>query len=205
MPSPSEVKASKKSYAPSHVPVVVFAAFARYTNGRAHIILVGRNADAAARVIAGFPRPESRDAWRHEFIACDATSMAEIRSTCAGLRARLSHINFLVLSVGFNSMATSKETSEGLDYPLALRYYSRYVYIEELLPLLIRPHEKGQQVNAMTTMGAGLGMPIYTDDIGLKEIAAAFIHSVISPVEAADPGSTPGARIAYPIRIGFCL
>ncbi|KAJ6478695.1 NAD(P)-binding protein [Mycena vulgaris] len=216
MPSPAEVKASNKSYAPSHAPVVVFAggtsgigqsmaeAFARYTNGWAHIILIGRNADAAARVIAGFPRPEFRDDWRHEFIACDATSMAEIRSTCAGLRARLPHINFLVLSAGFNSMATSKETSEGLDYHLALRYYSRYVYIKELLPLLTRAHEKGQQAHAMTILGAGLGMPICTDDIGLDKARAQTIKPLkgvmLSIAAMKGMGYSPGyndAMVAY--------
>jgi hypothetical protein len=47
--------------------------------------------------------------------------MGEIRATCTALRGRLSHVNFLVVSAGYNSMATSKETSEGLDYHLALR------------------------------------------------------------------------------------
>ncbi|KAF7328955.1 hypothetical protein MVEN_02525400 [Mycena venus] len=86
-------------------------AFAHYTHGKAHIILIGRNADAAAR-------------WRHEFIVCDATSMGEIRATCLALRERLTRLNFLVVSAGFNSMSTSKETSEGLDYHLALRVAS---------------------------------------------------------------------------------
>ncbi|KAJ7461138.1 hypothetical protein FB451DRAFT_1140635 [Mycena latifolia] len=187
MPTLSDAQTSNASYAPSYAPIAIFAggtsgigqimaeAFARYTHGRAHIILIGRNADAAARVIAGFPRPESAEGWRHEFIACDATSMADIRATCAALRARLPHINFLVLSAGFNSFSISKETSEGLDYHLALRYYSRYVYIKELLPLLLKAHEKGQQAHAMTMLGAGLGMPISTDDIGLDKARAQTI------------------------------
>lgn len=134
MPTLSAVQSSNASYSPGYVPVAVFAggtsgigqamaeAFARSTEGKAHIILIGRNADAAARVIDGFPKPsESEVGWRHEFIACDATSMGEIRATCTALRGRLSHVNFLVVSAGYNSMATSKETSEGLDYHLALR------------------------------------------------------------------------------------
>lgn len=133
MPNFSQAQSSNESYSPSYVPVAVFAggtsgigqamaeAFARYTRGRAHIILIGRNADAAARVIAGFPRPAKSDGWAHEFIACDATNMAAIHTTCVALHKRLPHINFLVMSAGFNSFSSSKETNEGLDYHLALR------------------------------------------------------------------------------------
>ncbi|KAJ7030716.1 hypothetical protein C8F04DRAFT_1005606 [Mycena alexandri] len=180
MPTFPQIQSSNASYSPTYVPVAIFAggtsgigqaiaeAFARCTQGLAHIILIGRNSDAAARVIAGFPKPPVTEVgWRHEFIACDATSMAEIRATCATLRGQLPRVNFLVVSAGFNSMAVSKETSEGLDYHLALRYYSRYVYFKELLPLLKHAHEKGQQAHAMTMLGAGLGAPISTDDIGL--------------------------------------
>ncbi|KAJ7111306.1 hypothetical protein C8R44DRAFT_883123 [Mycena epipterygia] len=187
MPTLSEARSSNEAYSFSYAPVAVFAggtsgigqvmaeAFARYTHGRAHIILIGRNADAAAQVIAGFPRPIDSDDWTHEFIACDATNMAAIRATCVALRKRLPHINFLVMSAGFNSFSTSKETSEGLDYHLALRYYSRYVYIKELLPLLVKAQEKGQPSHAMTMMGAGLGAPISTDDIGLDKARAQTI------------------------------
>ncbi|KAJ7690195.1 hypothetical protein B0H17DRAFT_1011623 [Mycena rosella] len=216
MPTLAEAKSSNESYTPNYVPVAIFAggtsgigqamaeAFARYTRGRAHIILIGRNADSAGRVISGFPIPEQEDGWRHEFIACDATRMREIRATCAALRARLSHINFLVLSAGFNSFATSKETSEGLDYHLALRYYSRYVYINELLPLLVKAHERGQQTHAMTIMGAGLGVPISTDDIGLDKARAQTIKPLkgvmLSFAAMKGMGYSPGyndALVAY--------
>ncbi|KAJ6534521.1 hypothetical protein DFH09DRAFT_1369860 [Mycena vulgaris] len=61
------------------------------------------------------------------------------------------------------------------DFSQLKRYYSRYVYIKEFLPLLTRAREKGQQAHAMTIMGAGLGMPIYTDDIGLHKARAETI------------------------------
>ncbi|KAJ7136338.1 hypothetical protein C8R43DRAFT_1238993 [Mycena crocata] len=208
MPSFRAVKTSNASHSFDYPPVAVFAggtsgigqvmaeSFARYTKGRAHIILIGRNADAAAEVISGFPKPKETADWRHEFVACDATSMDAIRATCAALRGRLTHINYLVLSAGYNSMATSKETSEGLDYHLVLRYYSRYVYIKELLPLLQKTHDMGQAAHAMTMMGAGLGMPISTDDIGLDKARSQTIELLrgvmLSFAALKGMGASPG-------------
>ncbi|KAJ7750837.1 hypothetical protein B0H16DRAFT_1272698, partial [Mycena metata] len=66
-PSYSPAKPSNASYSPSYVPVASFAgrtsgigqaiaeSLAGCTQGKAHIILIGHNSDAAARVIAGFP------------------------------------------------------------------------------------------------------------------------------------------------------
>ncbi|KAJ7176994.1 hypothetical protein C8R46DRAFT_1077969, partial [Mycena filopes] len=216
-PTFPQIKASNASYSPPYTPVAIFAggtsgigqvmaeSFARCTQGNAHIILIGRNPEAAARVIAGFPKPPATEVgWSHEFIACDATSMAAIRATCAALRTRLGHLNFLVVSAGFNSMAVSKETSEGLDYHLALRYYSRYVYFKELLPLLKKASEKGQQAHAMTMLGAGLGAPISTDDIGLDKARSKTIDALrgvaLSFAAAKGMGYSPGyndAMVAY--------
>lgn len=64
----------------------------------------------------------------------------------------------------------------GLDiFNTTRRYYSRYVYIKEFLPLLLKAQEKGQPAHAMTVMGAGLGAPISTDDIGLDKARAQTI------------------------------
>jgi hypothetical protein len=58
------------------------------------------------------------------------------------------------------------------------RYYSRYVYFKELLPLFANARDKGQQAHAMTMLGAGLGVPISTDDIGLDKARAQTIKAL---------------------------
>ncbi|KAG8802401.1 hypothetical protein FRC17_006418, partial [Serendipita sp. 399] len=54
---------------------------ARQTNGRAHIILLGRNEDAVTKIIAGLPKTDSsvpeHESSKYEFIKMDATSMAQ--------------------------------------------------------------------------------------------------------------------------------
>jgi len=181
MPSFTDVQTSNATYAPSYVPVAVFTggtsgigkamaeAFARYTKGRAHIIIIGRNRAAGEAIIASFPKPtDTKDGWKHEFVSCDAALMSNIRSTCADLIDRLPRINYLVLAAGYASFTSTEETSEGLDRQLALRYYSRYVFISSLLPLLIKARESGQDARVMSILGSGRASPDL-DDLGLKK------------------------------------
>jgi len=95
--------------------------------------------------------------------------MSNVRSTCAALVERLPKINFLVLSAGYASLTSTEETSEGLDHQLALRYYSRYVFIAGLLPLLLKARESGQEARVMSVLAGGLASRPNLDDLGLKK------------------------------------
>ncbi|KAJ7103702.1 hypothetical protein C8R43DRAFT_229885 [Mycena crocata] len=184
MPTLAVAEASNSTFCPTYIPVAVIVggtsgvgqgmaeAFARQTNGRAHIIILGQNAVAAEKIIAGFPKPTDADGWAHEFLRCDASSMASVRVVCAGLRARLEKINFLVITAAgpaANSMTECGETAEGLDNHLVMRYFARYLFTKELLPLLVRAQEQGQHAHMMTVLGAGFGAKIAKDDLGLAD------------------------------------
>jgi NAD(P)-dependent dehydrogenase (short-subunit alcohol dehydrogenase family) len=183
MPSLAAVQASNAAYAPSDLPVAIFTGgtsgiaqamaevFARYTKGQAHIIIIGRNRATAKSIIASFPKPvDPNNSWKHEFVSCDASLMSNVRSTCAALADRLPRINFLVLGAGYASFTSTEETSEGLDRQLALRYYSRYVFISSLLPLLTKTRHSGQDARVMSILGGGSGsaFPVNLEDLGLK-------------------------------------
>ncbi|KAJ7609326.1 hypothetical protein DFH06DRAFT_1485814 [Mycena polygramma] len=159
MPAPAIVKASNATFSPSYLPVAVFVggtsgvgqgmveAFARYVQGRAHIVIVGRNEHAAAEIIAHLPKPAVGDAdgWKHEFLSCDVSVMAYVRAVCSEIRAK------------------------GLDLLLAMRFYQRYVFIKELLPLIQAAQGLSQDAKVMSVLGAGLGSPkrpIDLDNLG---------------------------------------
>ncbi|KAJ7881295.1 hypothetical protein B0H14DRAFT_2340403, partial [Mycena olivaceomarginata] len=166
--SPSS-KPQNAAFSPSYIPVAVFfggtsgvgqamaEALARQTQGRAHIIIVGRNADAAAEILAGFPRPkptEAEDGWAHEFVACEVESMASVRTVCAALSARLKRINFLVIT-GCYAVGGLTFLTNALIFYLCLRYFMRYLFTRELVPLLDTAQELGQHAHVMTVLGVG--------------------------------------------------
>ncbi|KAJ7236875.1 hypothetical protein B0H12DRAFT_122886 [Mycena haematopus] len=177
MPTQAIVKASNASFAPSYIPVAIFVggtsgvgqgmveAFARYVQGRAHIIIVGRNEHAAASILARLPKPAwdsagaETDEWKHEFVPCDVSLMANVRAACAEIRAKCTRVNFLVLTAAYNSMVNPAMTSEGLDLHLAMRYYQRFVFIQELLSLLQAARARSEDTKVMSVLGAGLGSP----------------------------------------------
>ncbi|KAJ7871289.1 hypothetical protein B0H13DRAFT_2060735 [Mycena leptocephala] len=184
MPTLAVAEASNAAFFPSYIPVAVVVggtsgvgqamaeALARQLNGRAHIIIIGRNPTTAAKILATFPKPNEPDGWTHEFVPCDGLSMASVRAVCAGLIARLMRINFLIITAGGpagNSMVDSYATPEGLDAHLAMRYFMRYLFTRELLPLLVSAKAMGQHAHVMTVLGAGFGISIRTTDLGLHE------------------------------------
>ncbi|KAJ7642591.1 hypothetical protein DFH06DRAFT_1427175 [Mycena polygramma] len=183
MPTPAVVKAFNATFSPSCIPVAVFVggtsgvgqgmveAFARYVQGRAHILIVGRNERAAADIIARLPKPAQRagNGWQHEFLPCDVSNMANVRAACAEIRAKTTRINFLVLTARYSSFVSTEVASEGLDLLLAMRYYQRFVFIKELLPLLNAAHTLSQDAKVMSVLAAGLGSPkrpIDLDNLG---------------------------------------
>ena len=185
MPSLSAVNAANAQYAPSYVPTAVFVggnsgigramaeAFAKQTKGRANIIIIARNKESAENVIAEFPSPPPASesggvVIKHEFIACDASVMKNVHDTTQELLRRLDKINILVTSVGY--LATSRvDTADGVDASLALRYYARAKFIEELTPLLSKAKAAGEDARAMTILAAVQGAEVNLDDLDLDK------------------------------------
>jgi len=179
MPSLQDARNANAKYQPSYVPVMVVTggtagigqamaeALARHLKGRIHVVIVGRNQQAANAILASLPKtsPDST----YEFVKCDLTLMKNIHEMVANLKIRLVKVNFLVHCAAVVGFGGREETEEGIDVKLALRYYSRWKLTYELLPLLRKARELGEHAGVVTVLGAGLGPEIDLDDLGLKK------------------------------------
>jgi NAD(P)-dependent dehydrogenase (short-subunit alcohol dehydrogenase family) len=182
MPSLEDVKVSNAQYAPLYVPTAIFIGgtsgigqamaelLAWRTNGRANIIIIGRNKVAADKIIASFPSPppgEDGSMIKHEFIECDAAELKNVHETAQELLKRLDKINILVLCAATVEFSPH-ETSEGLERSMVLRYYSRAKFSHELMPLLTNARAKGEDAKVMTILGAAMGGRVDLTDLGVK-------------------------------------
>lgn len=201
MPSKASLAAATASnalYKPKVRPVGVFLGgtsgigqamaeqLARQTNGHARIIIMGRNQAAAEKIIAGFPKtPAStptEEASDYSFIKVDATSMAQIREVASKLSKELDKVNFVVATTGFLTMKGRDETSEGLDRKMSCNFYARFRLIYDLLPLVEKAAQVGEQTGVVSVLGAGQGGRIETNDLGLTKtytLRNALQHSVV--------------------------
>ncbi|KAE9405820.1 hypothetical protein BT96DRAFT_1060466 [Gymnopus androsaceus JB14] len=185
MSSVAAIRSSNTSISFPYSPVAVFIggtsgigqgiaeAFARHTQGRADIILVGRNRAAAEAIISSFPQPSESELGgsrkpKHEFLVCDATLMRNVHSTSRELLTLAPKINFLVMCPGFTSLGWD-ETDEGIEKRMALHYYARWKFIQELLPALERAKGDGEDAKVLSTLTTNRKGGLNLNDPGLKK------------------------------------
>jgi short-subunit dehydrogenase len=155
--------------------------FAHLTNGRCHIIIVARNRSAAERILAALEIPKNvPHSFTREFVSCDASLIQNCRDTSKYLLDKLPKINFLVQSQGYGSLRKAG-TNEGLDEQLVLRYFCRWKFTHDLLPLLRKAKDDGEEARVMSCLGAGLQFKINLNDIPMKNAWGYQVctHSVV--------------------------
>jgi NAD(P)-dependent dehydrogenase (short-subunit alcohol dehydrogenase family) len=179
MPTLSAIRAANAAAFPPHSPIAVFVggtsgigqsmveAFGRLTKGNGQIIIVGRNRTAADSIIAKLP--QSSRTPPHKFFQCDATLMKNVHAASSEILANHPKINFLVMSPGFMTTKGRDETEEGIDRKLAVHYYARWAFINDLMPALQKASEDGEEAKVFSVLGAGKGAEIDVEDLGLKK------------------------------------
>ncbi|TFY63880.1 hypothetical protein EVJ58_g2986 [Rhodofomes roseus] len=216
MPSLAVVRESNAKFSPPTTPVAIFLGgtsgigqgtaqtFARHVKGNAHIILVGRNRAAAEAIIATFPKaPNSK----YEFVYCDASLIRNIPETTSALLARLPKVNYLVLSSGalpslWDAIrGIEHRTEEDIDRLRAVLFYCRTKFVLDLLPLLQKARDAGEDARVLNVGAAGHGGPINFNDMGMRQtsgvlkkrgIAVTYLDSVMEvSVHAPSSGSRP--------------
>lgn len=178
MPSLSAARKANAAFSPSYTPVAVFVggtsgigqataeAFARYTKGDAHIVIVGRNRAAAEATFATLPTTSKS---KYEFLECDVSLMKNVGATTKALVSSLPHLNFLMISSGSLPAFGRNETAEGLPITLAMNYYSRWKFVHDLMPLLKNAKDSGEDAKVLSVLAAGKGGPIDLDDFLLEK------------------------------------
>lgn len=180
MPTLAAARASNANYKPTYRPVGLFFGgtsgigqamaekLAAQTAGRAHIIVLGRNEQAAERIIAGFPKHNDS---LYEFERIDATSMKDVRRVTRSLLNRLDKVNFVITSPGFMTLKGRDESEDGLDKKLACHVYARFRFALDLVPLLEKAANAGETAAFMSVLSAGKEPTSHLnlDDLGLKK------------------------------------
>lgn len=199
MPSLVEARSSNASFRPDYIPVAVFIGgtggiaaevavlLARYTNGRIHVIIAGRNRLDGVKVLESLAKPlayrdeeanntsdsDSQQLLR-EFVFCDASSLRSVRTASENihklLRTQGQRINFLVFSAGYGNYFKSFDTMDGLDLQLMMRYYHRFKMAFELMPLLRNARDNEQDAKFLSILGSGIKWPVNPSDFGFKNL-----------------------------------
>ncbi|KAJ7888585.1 hypothetical protein B0H14DRAFT_2693051, partial [Mycena olivaceomarginata] len=138
--------------------------------------------------------------WKHEFVPCDASLMKNIAAFMNELLKRIPKINFLVISSGYASISGRKDTEEGIDEQLALRYYGRWKLISDLLPALREANSAGEASHVMPVLDPVNGIPVPDlNDFGLKRkysratairVTLAYKDMALEEFALRDPGIT---------------
>jgi NAD(P)-dependent dehydrogenase (short-subunit alcohol dehydrogenase family) len=139
--------------------------FARYTISP-RIYLVGRNKEQASRIQAELHalNPSSQV----KFVQSDITLLKNVDKACTEIQAQEKQVNLLFMTAGFLTLAGRTETTEGLDKKLNMNYYSRFRFVQNLLPQLTSAAEAGSLSRSVSVLAAGREADIVLDDLSLK-------------------------------------
>ncbi|KAK5660438.1 hypothetical protein OQA88_12982 [Cercophora sp. LCS_1] len=93
--------------------------------------------------------------------------LSETSRICAEIKRAESRVDLLFLTAGYAPMASRVETSEGIEVAQSLEYYSRILFIKQLLPLL----QKAEAPRVVSVLAGGLERvsSVNLDDLDLKK------------------------------------
>lgn len=121
--------------------------------------------------------------------------MQDVGKVTSSLLTRLDKINFLVASPGFASLKGRDDTEEGLDRKLAVNFYGRFKFINELLLKLESAAAIDENAKVLTVLAAGRRNGV----INLKDIGLVKNYS-LSGVANAGIAYT---NAAITVRLSF--
>ncbi|CAG9983704.1 unnamed protein product [Clonostachys byssicola] len=117
------------------------------------IYLIGRSQDQADRIKTEFAslNPASDVC----FVQSDASQLRNVDNLCDKIKAQEERLDVLFLSAGIFHLRGREETPDGLDRKMALDFYSRLRFTENLLPLLRRASSLSSSQSTRELLPAG--------------------------------------------------
>lgn len=150
----------------------VFAAF------RANVAIVARNEALGRQLVNNLQ--QINPSGQYEMFLCDATSMRSIKDTCEQFKKKFDKLNYCVMSQGIASIEGRNETDEGIDKKMALHYYGRVMFVNELASI-VKSTAETEDVRVVSILSGGVHSPIASlDDLPLK-----YTYSIANAANAA--------------------
>lgn len=138
-----------------------------------NVIAVGRDRPGRAESIVkelNEKSPPSNASPSHEFRACDAFSLVDVKNCAEGIVKDHSEIDALVMSQGMATVNSFTPTVDGNDEKITLHYWSRMAFTDRLLPSLRKSTMPGGAC-AMSILSGGVHSPYknYEKDPELRD------------------------------------
>ena len=102
---------------------------------KVNLTVVGRSEEAGQEVLALCRKVNPTGTY--DFFKCDVSLIKAIDAFSSEYIKTHTKIDFLILSQGIASMNGRTETNEGIDRKLAIHFYGRMAFIQNLLPKLL--------------------------------------------------------------------
>eukprot|EP01118_Nematostelium_gracile_P008215 TRINITY_DN271_c0_g1_i1.p1 TRINITY_DN271_c0_g1~~TRINITY_DN271_c0_g1_i1.p1 ORF type:complete len:330 (+),score=83.83 TRINITY_DN271_c0_g1_i1:63-1052(+) len=166
--------------------------------GPAHIIISGRNAESAEKVIEFMKKEDSEKTY--EFIPCDVSKMKKVREFTDDIAKKVDKVNYLVITSGFLSFDGRTETEDGIDVKLATHFYGRFLTTYRMIPLLQKAADNGEDARVLSVLDAGGSFGFHKDDLDLKHnygLKAAADAATLYNDLVADKFSTLHPKISF--------
>lgn len=132
---------------------------------KANVAVVARNEQLGNEVVSDLRKINPNGTY--EMLLCDASSMNSIKDCSKKFNAKFDKLNYCVLSQGIATLEGRKETTEGIDTKMALHYYGRMMFIDQLAPILKKTAQT-EDVRVVSVLGV-LSPYANLNDLSLKD------------------------------------
>ncbi|KAI9838860.1 MAG: hypothetical protein M1819_004067 [Sarea resinae] len=155
--------------------------------------IVGRSEKAASQLLESLHALNPKGVFN--FIETDVSTLKNVDGVCDRVKGRVEKLNLLFLSAGYISFVGRQATPDDVDASLALRYYGRARFIQNLLPIMSSPVSR-----VVSVLAGGKEGKMVESDLYLRHnysIMNAAVHSATMMTLAMDRFAAENPSISF--------